>query len=58
MRRLSYTIAATSFYAKYQSDAGILCWTRLSMNFDMRKDVRGVFMAKEEHCCLLQMFMR
>ncbi|STM51239.1 colanic acid biosynthesis protein [Escherichia coli] len=30
----------------------------LSMNFDMRKDVRGVFMAKEENCCLLQMFMR
>lgn len=30
----------------------------LSMNFDMRKDVRGVFMAKKKHCYLLQMFMR
>lgn len=30
----------------------------LSMNFDMRKDIRGVFMAKKKHCCHLQMFMR
>ncbi len=58
MRRLSYTINRNTFYAKYQGDAGILSWTSIEHELDMRKDVRGVFMAKKETLLSLQMFMR